>query len=272
MSEIKTIVLPDECSQIALCGGPYSNFSAVEAFLEATKDIKYRFCLGDVGGFGPCPDRTLDLLRSSNTICLQGNYDYAIGYGERDCGCGYADPRDRHFAQLSYDYTFANTSLHHREWLKTLPALIRVEWRGISLLLCHGSPQQVNEFVWESETEDSQIENDLQQWQVTGICCTHSGLPWLRCLEGGFWLNAGVLGRPPHEGKRHVYYAIADFPTTEKTPQPRLIPLNYNVDSVVSLMEKEGLPIEFRESLQQGIWTTCGEILPEAEKTVRLRV
>ncbi|WP_204102186.1 MULTISPECIES: metallophosphoesterase family protein [Spirulina sp. CCY15215] len=272
MSEIKTIVLPDECTQIALCGGPYSNFSAVEAFLEATKNIEHRFCLGDMGGFGPCPDRTLDLLRSSQIICLQGNYDRAIAYEERDCGCGYSDPRDRHFAQLSYDYTFAKTSPHHREWLQKLPYLIRLEWREHSLLLCHGSPQQVNEFVWESETEDRQIAQNLRQFQVTGICCTHSGLPWLRRIEEGFWLNVGVLGRPPHEGKRHVYYAIADFPAIAKTPQPRLIPLAYDVETVVSLMEKEGLPVEFCESLQQGIWTTCGEILPEAEKTIRPRI
>jgi hypothetical protein len=136
------IVVPEQCDRIALCGGPYSNFGAVEAFLEATQAQAqaYRFCLGDLGGFGPEPDRTLDLLRQAEVICLQGNYDHAVGHGERDCGCGYSDPRDQAFAQLSYDYTYAHTAAHHRAWLRQLPPLIRLQWRGASILLCHGSP------------------------------------------------------------------------------------------------------------------------------------
>jgi len=89
------IILPDACETIALAGGPYSNFAAVKAFLAATAAIPYRFCLGDIGGFGPHPDRTRDLIRGSGMACLQGNYDHAVGFDERDCGCGYLDGTPR---------------------------------------------------------------------------------------------------------------------------------------------------------------------------------
>lgn len=82
--------LPETCPSIALVGGPYSNFAAVKRFLEITQHIEHRFCLGDIGGFGPHPDRTLQLIRDHKLICIQGNYDHAVGFGERDCGCGYS--------------------------------------------------------------------------------------------------------------------------------------------------------------------------------------
>jgi predicted phosphodiesterase len=271
------VQIPDDCTQITLCGGPYSNFGAVEAFLQETSTISHRFCLGDIGGFGPLPNRTIELLRAAQVICLQGNYDHAVGYGETDCGCGYSDPRDRHFAQVSYDYTFANTDEAHRAWLRELPTLIRIEWRDRAFLLCHGSPHQVNEFVWDSETNDERIVQELLNWQVQGICGTHTGLPWLRHVtlptgEAGFWFNVGVLGRPAHEGKPHVYYSVIDFPEHAHTPVPRLVPLTYNVVSVVAAMKQEGLPQEFQDSLEQGIWTTCSAVLPDAERTVQERV
>ncbi|WP_052050744.1 metallophosphoesterase family protein [Leptolyngbya sp. KIOST-1] len=259
------------CDRIALCGGPYSNFGAVEAFLAQTASLPHRFCLGDIGGFGPQPNRTLDLLRQAGVVCLQGNYDYAVGAGERDCGCGYSDPRDRQFAQISYDYTYAHTAPGHRAWLHTLPPLIRLHWRDGSILLCHGSPDQVNEFVWESTTADPWITACLERYGVDGICATHTGIPWVRAVPGGFWCNVGVLGRPAHEGQPHVYFAELEFPAGCAAPVPRIVPLVYNPEPVVAAMAEAGLPQEFQDSLLSGVWTTCAEVLPEAERAVRPR-
>ncbi|MFE4107805.1 metallophosphoesterase family protein [Almyronema epifaneia] len=270
------IQLPDDCQQIALCGGPYSNFAAVEAFLAATANVPNRFCLGDMGGFGPDPNRTLNLLRAAEITCIQGNYDHAVGWGERDCGCGYSDPRDRQFAQISYDYTYTHTAPNHRQWLQQLPGQILLSWRDRQILLCHGSPDQVNEFVWETTTADSQIQAYCDRYQVDGICATHSGLPWIRTINHGadtrFWFNVGVLGRPAHEGLPHVYYGLLSWEAKTAQLMPRLVPLTYDVAAVTQAMQQAGLPPEFVQSLEQGIWTTCAEVLPAAEKAVKPRV
>ncbi len=269
---MKTVIeIPDACTEIALCGGPYSNFAAVEAFLAATAGIPNRFCLGDIGGFGPQPDRTLDLIRGSNVVCLKGNYDHAVGSGERDCGCGYIDARDRQFAQISYDYTAANTSAPHKAWLLGLPDIIELRWRGATLVLCHGSPEHVSEFVWESETDDAAIDTRLERLGVAGICATHSGLPWIRATVHGFWCNVGVLGRPAHDGTQRVGYAQLRFPQGAGAPRPELIPLRYDPAPVVAAMRAERLPDEFAQSLEQGIWTTCAAILPPFERNVAER-
>jgi len=42
----RVVTVADACDTVALCGGPYSNFAAVEAFLAATSGLPHRFCLG----------------------------------------------------------------------------------------------------------------------------------------------------------------------------------------------------------------------------------
>ena len=259
-----TVVLPAGIGTVALCGGPYSNFGAVEGFLTATASHP-RFCLGDLGGFGPHPDRTIALIRAAGVTCLQGNYDYAVGHDECDCGCGYVDPRDREYAQISFDYTAANTSAQNKAWLRTLPPQILLEWQGRRVLLVHGSPDSVNEFVWESETGDAAIDAWLIREGVDGICATHSGLPWLRRTRRGFWCNVGVIGRPAHDGTPHVGYALLHR-RGDGSLGVELVPLAYDVPRVAAAMRAEGLPETFAESLECGLWTTCYNVLPATER------
>src|SRR5437867_3974366 len=141
-----------EYRRIAVFGGVYSNGPALLAMLEDARrrDVEAIFCLGDLGGFGPHPDRVFPLLREAGVQCIQGNYDQSIGNGRPDCQCGYTDPRDNHFARLSYAYTFANTSPSNRDWMRGLPQQRRIKLGKYRVLMCHGSPRQMNEFLWES--------------------------------------------------------------------------------------------------------------------------
>src|SRR5437879_13345460 len=81
-----------------------------------SRDVEAVFCLGDMGGFGPHPDRVFPLLRGAGVLAIQGNYDEALAQAKKDCGCGYTDPRDNNFARISYEYTFANTSPEYKRW------------------------------------------------------------------------------------------------------------------------------------------------------------
>ncbi len=143
-----------EYRRIAVFGGIYSNYLALDATL---KDSQARgaeaiFCLGDMGAFGPYPDRVFPLLKDAGVLAIQGNYDDSLATGKEDCGCGYTDPRDNHFARISYEYTFRNTSAENKAWLGALPKQPRVRLGRYRNLLCHGSPRTINEFLWESTT------------------------------------------------------------------------------------------------------------------------
>src|SRR5712671_6968771 len=148
-------------SRVAVFGGVYNNHLALSA---AIADARRRgceklYCLGTLGAFGPNPDKVFPLLIDNGVETMQGNYDHSIGNGLADCQCGYTDPRDNYFAQISYDYTFKKTSLVNRAWLKELPPQLRLQLGRYRVLLCHGSPRRVNEFLWESTTPTHFLEH-----------------------------------------------------------------------------------------------------------------
>ena len=255
--------------RIAVFGGVYSNHVALAA---ALADIDRRgvdaiYCLGDLGAFGPHPDRIFPLLRDHGVQCIQGNYDHSIGNGLADCQCGYTDPRDNHFARLSYAYTFANTSTANRAWMRDLPAELRLTLGRHRLLLCHGSPRRTNEFLWESTTSSQFLEHLFEEKQTDVVLATHTGIKWHRRLSGGrHFVNVGVLGRPENDGTANVWYALLDVSDQQGGLQVEFVPVAYDHERLVAEMRAEQLPPEFVATILTGWWTTCLEILPAKER------
>lgn len=267
--------------KIAFFGGIYNNYLALQAAIEDAQQrgVDRMYCLGDLGAFGPHPDRVFPLLRDHQIECVQGNYDNSIGNDLQDCQCGYTDPRDNWFAQLSYNYTYANTSIKNRKWMRALPAEIRIEVNGIRLLLCHGSPRRTNEFLWESTTSTHFLERLFDDADADIVLGTHSGIHWQRRLsDGRLFINVGVLGRPENDGTTNVWYTILECGTGragEQQNRPALgadsvkvdfIPLSYDHERLAFEMCTEKLPDEFVKTILQGWWTTCLEVLPGKER------
>ncbi len=253
--------------RIALFGGLYSNHLALEA---ALADAERRgasaiFCLGDMGAFGPYPDRIFPLLRAHGVQCIQGNYDNSLAGGLEDCQCGYTDPRDNHFARISYLYTFKNTSEENKAWLGSLPGTLRLVLGGRRVLLCHGSPRKINEFLWESTTPDSFLEYLFDASKSDILCATHTGIKWHRTLpRGRHFINVGVLGRPENDGTPRVWYTMLTVDAQDVSVE--FIPVFYDCSSLAAEMRAEGLPAEFIETILTGWWTTCLEVLPHKER------
>jgi predicted phosphodiesterase len=250
----------------AFFGGVYSNWLALEAVL---RDARRRgadavFCLGDLGAFGPHPDRSIEVLREKGIPVVQGNYDDAVGNGRPDCGCGYTDPRDNHYARLSYAYTLENTSAMHRPWLAALPDRLAFEAEGKRYVMVHGSPRQQNEFLWETGTPDHLLEQLASGAEADVLLCTHTGLHWQRRLASGRRVvNVGAIGRPANDGRTDVWYALLD---TEREEPFELVPLAYDHERLAREMRAEQLPEEFVETVLTGWWTTCLEVLPAKER------
>jgi len=250
---------------LALFGGPYNNHLALRAVVE---DARRRgavrlFCLGDLGGFGPNPEKIFPILESNEVVTLAGNYDKSLAQGLSDCGCGYTHPDDNRFALLSFDYTNRRTTAAERTWLGALPDEIRFQRAGRRWLLCHGSPRRTNEFLWESASSDAFLARLAREAGADVILCTHTGIPWQRELPGGARvINVGAIGRPANDGRTEVWYAW--LPPGSETAD--FVPVAYDFESLAMEMEEERLPAPFVETIRTGWWTTCLEILPAKER------
>ena len=252
--------------RIAIFGGIYNNYLAIGAALAdaQTRGVDAIYCLGDMGAFGPHPDRVFPILRDFNVQCIQGNYDNSVGNGFADCQCGYTDPRDNHFARISYAYTFANTSQANRDWLRDLPAERRVQLGQYRLLMCHGSPRRTNEFLWESTTSSAFLDHLLDVHQADVILTTHTGIKWHRRLANDRHIvNVGVLGRPENNGQTNVWYTIL---SAEHDLCVEFVPVHYDHERLAAEMRAEKLPEEFVQTVLTGWWTTCLEVLPAKER------
>src|SRR5262245_8671844 len=252
--------------RIAVFGGVYNNYLALATTVRDARErgAEALYGLGDLGAFGPYPDRVFPLLHEHGVLCIQGNYDDSLARDLADCQCGYTDPRDNHFARISYDYTYRHTSPDNRRWLGTLPAQRRITLGRYRLLLCHGSPRRTNEFVWESTSSTHFLEHLLTEYQADVVLGTHTGLKWHRLLGGDrHWVNVGVLGRPENDGQTNVWYALI-----EARPDFRVefVPVVYDHERLAGEMRQERLPEEFVETVLTGWWTTCLEVLPVKER------
>ncbi len=61
----------------------HGNASAFRAVLDdiKTRNIQNIVCLGDVIGYGPEPEKCIDLVMKHCNVCLSGNHEYAVMHG-----------------------------------------------------------------------------------------------------------------------------------------------------------------------------------------------
>ena len=254
--------------RIALFGGAYSNWVATDAVVSHAKrqNVEDIWFLGDVGGFGAYPDRTVEVLVGGQVKAIQGNYDHSVGQGLEDCGCGYSDPMDNYYADISYRYTLEASSAATRTWMRELgpPTIVTIGAQRV--LLCHGSPRRVNEFLWESTTPVGYVSHLCRLFGVDLIVCTHTGLHWQRHGPDGTGIvNVGAVGRPANDGRLAAWYTLLE--ATPNGIRGTFVPVHYDAAPVIAAMNDVGLPQLFADTLATGWWTTCLETLPSRERS-----
>ena len=141
--------------KIALFSDIHANLPALEAFF---KDVEARntdaiYCLGDLVGYNIWPNEVIDEIRRRGIPTIAGNYDWGIGRSSDDCGCAYKTDEEKAMGKVSIAYTNAIVKDEQRAYLRTLPAHIRLEYQlnqeKRNILLVHGSPRKVNEYLFE---------------------------------------------------------------------------------------------------------------------------
>lgn len=252
--------------EVLLFGGPYSNLQATEALLaEASRRgiaPGNMICTGDVVAYCGDPVATIAAIRASGCAVVAGNTEIQLASGAPDCGCGFKN--DSLCDRLSRDwYAHAVAALgpDDRAWLGAQPDRVTFRHRGNRYVVIHGGAGDVSRFLWAVSPEDDfWHEISLLQEEVgviDGVIAGHSGMPFARRIDGIAWINAGVIGMPPHDGGTDTVFAVLGpagvvFET-----------LAYDVKGAVAAMQAAGLAPDYAKALQSGYWPS-EDILPKS--------
>ncbi|QQR85375.1 MAG: metallophosphoesterase family protein [Flavobacteriales bacterium] len=254
--------------RIALFSDIHANLPALEAVLA---DIDRRkpdaiYCLGDLVGYNAWPNEVVDLIRGRGIPTVAGNYDFGIGRSSDDCGCAYKTDEEKANGAVSIARTNELVRDDQRAYLRTLPAHIRVEHHlnhdRLDLLLVHGSPRKINEYLFEDRDEKSMM-RILEGANADILCFGHTHKPFHRVFayerDGRtayrHAINIGSVGKPKDSDPRACYVEL-DIPSHLSVLDPdalgvSFIRVPYDVEKAATGVMDVDMPAYYAEALRK---------------------
>ena len=255
--------------KIVLFSDIHANLPALEAFF---KDVDSRqpdaiYCLGDLVGYNIWPNEVINEIRKRKIPTIAGNYDFGIGRSSDDCGCAYKTDTEKDMGKVSISFTNSIVNEDERKYLRTLPAHIKVEFQlnddKLNLLLVHGSPRKINEYLFEDREEKSLL-RIMEQADADIMCFGHTHKPYHRTLNSDeenknhfrHAINIGSVGKPKDNDKRgcYVVLTINDYSNSKVAESigVEFIRFEYDVEKAAKAVEDSPLPNGYAEMLRKG--------------------
>ncbi len=257
---------------IALFSDIHANLPALNAVL-ADMDARQpdmRFCLGDLVGYAPWPNEVVDAIRSRGIPTIAGNYDEGVGLNSGDCGCAYKTDEDSARGAASIAFTNATVTDATRTYLHRLPRHLRIERQAprqpdaptINLLLVHGSPRRINEYLFENRPDRSFLRM-MEAANADVLCFGHTHKPFHKAIpyeaagqvRYRHAVNIGSVGKPKDGDPRACYVLLhldSDAAlTAPDTVRAEFIRVPYDVEQTAEAIEKGPLPDAFADMLRK---------------------
>ena len=255
--------------KIALFSDIHANLPALEACLSDIdkRNPDFIFCLGDLVGYNIWPNEVIREIRRRKIPTIAGNYDFGIGRSSDDCGCAYKTDEEKALGKVSISYTNEVMGDEERKYLRSLPAHIKLEFQlnndKLNLLLVHGSPRKINEYLFEDREEKSMM-RIMEQADADIMCFGHTHQPYHRIFDTSkegvkhfrHAINIGSVGKPKDKDPMGGYVMLTIDETAsvldEKSFQNQFIRFNYDVEKAALAVENSPLPNEYAEMLRRG--------------------
>jgi putative phosphoesterase len=235
--------------RVAVISDIHANLHAIEAVWEDLErqrpDAVYG--LGDLVGYGAYPNEVVEFISARGVPTVMGNYDDGVGFDLDDCGCVYHDPDDVLRGRQSLLWTREHTTDANKAFLRTLPIQIRIEDRRPTVLLVHGSPRRINEYLYEDRPQAT-FERIAAAAGSDVILIGHTHLPYEKFVAGTLFVNAGSVGKPRDGDPRAAYLLL------ELARHPRAIfrRVGYDAAAAARAVRESGLPPHFADLLESG--------------------
>lgn len=243
--------------RVAIFSDVHANLPALEAVLADmdTRGLAERYCLGDLVGYATFPNEVIESIRQLEVPCIMGNYDQGVGNSSDDCGCAYKDARSEALGKLSIAWSNAHTTEENKAYLRSLVDRIPLELGALKVMLVHGSPRRINEYLYE-DRPDASLERLLDMVGADVLVCGHTHIPYHRVLPSGrHVINEGSVGKPK-DGDPRACYVILDAGAGGKELSVEFVRVPYEIERAVLAIEEtrppDLMPHEYAQMLRDG--------------------
>ncbi|MEJ6982567.1 metallophosphoesterase family protein [Pedobacter sp. P351] len=238
--------------RIALFSDVHANLPAFEAFLD---DLDHKkpdsiYCLGDLVGYNIWPNEIIAEIRRRGIATIAGNHDLKVKRLSSEAS--------------GKNYAYSIIGEEERSYLKALPSHIRLEYKlnteSLNMLLVHGSPRSIDEYMLEDMNEDYALDL-LTQTRADIIFCGHSHLPYQRIFQiedSGTYsvkriINTGSVGKPKDGDPRgcYVLLTLKEGNGNKEDILVEFVRFSYDVEKAAKAVEESPLPDEFADRLRR---------------------
>lgn len=236
---------------VTIFGDIHANLPALESVVVDMdqRSLENRYCLGDLVGYGTFPNEVIASIQERNIPTIMGNYDQGIGDSSDECGCAYRDATAKALGKRSIAWSNAHTTPENKAILRQLFYQIPLQLGDLRVLLVHGSPRRVNEYLYE-DRPDSSLERILDQAEADVLVCGHTHIPYHRILPSGrHVVNAGSVGKPK-DGDPRAGYVVLEANGHEL--DVRFVRVPYVVERTARAIEASEMPDEYAHMLRTG--------------------
>jgi putative phosphoesterase len=235
--------------RVGIISDIHGNLPALEAVMEdiQSRNFDALYCLGDLVGYGAFPNEVTEAIKASGMPTIMGNYDDGVGFDRDECGCAYRDPEEAARGHRSLMWTRQQATDSTKAFLRELVPQIRTEIDGKRVLLVHGSPRRMNEYLFEDRALSS-FQRLAASSEADIIIFGHTHRPYTKLVDGVLFVNAGSVGKPKDRDWRACYAILEPAAATPA----EFIRLPYDIDrAMAAIRATNELPTEFAEDLKQ---------------------
>lgn len=245
-------------------GGPYSNLQAMQALVAQGQArgiaSDHLICTGDVVAYCADPAATVAAVRATGCVVVAGNCEQQLAAGAMDCGCGFEEGSTCDVLSAGW---FAHADAHvgaaDRAWMAALPDVVTFDHHGARYAVLHGGATDVARFVWAQSDRAVFAEEWAHLERAVGpvdhVIAGHCGVPFVKETAQGTWINAGVIGMPPHNGHGSTRFCVLDQGV------PQICALEYDAKAAAAAMHDVGLTQGYDAGLLTGYWPS-EDVLP----------
>ena len=241
--------------QVAIVSDIHSNWEALQSVLTKIDElgIERLYCLGDIVGYGADPNRCVEALFERAAVLIRGNHDKAAaGLMEVD-----------YFNELARQAVFWTRSALSGENMRRVRELESGPRPEGPLLLCHGSPQDEDEYIFQLGVARAAFRTMGERFPQQRVCLfghTHQPVVIEESGEAfypeetvrlepdrSYLINPGSVGQP-RDGDPLASFGVFD----EDGPSFTLHRVEYPVEEAQRRILEAGLPAMLARRLASG--------------------